>query len=588
MSETMNKTIQPEGLLSGGDADVGPQEATTNRDALRRRIIGLGEGSIHKSYYPQLQQRLRELHRFKTLLDGSNEGIFLIRLPNSLQTDSRQPGSGMPDGDMPDVDMVDVNESACAQLGYSCQEILELSFFDLFPTQDHRRLGAFLSTMDQSEHGRSIITEFIRSNGECFPVEVTSRLVRFDLAPYAVVVARDITERLRMEEELQRAGNLEALGVLAGGIAHDFNNFLTAIMNQISLAKLHLDQADHVLEKLTYAENACLQAKGLTQQLLTFAKGGEPVRRVTSMAALVGDALRLVLAGTNVKPMLTIPDDLWLVDIDPGQISQVLNNLLINAVQAMSEGGMLRVTVRNVTMHFEDVLESTFGEYLPHGDHLCVTIQDSGPGIPEDLLAKVFDPYFTTKAQGSGLGLATSYSIIRKHGGTLNVRSKQGQGATFMFCLPATRFETDQADSQRNEPLHTAEVAHHILFMDDDDMIRESMGEILEDIGYTVTLVRDGREAMEALHRAREDNQAFDVAIMDLTIPGGMGGVEAVGRLKAVDPLLKAVVSSGYSTAPAMAHYREYGFDAVVAKPYTVNELRSVLDRLLSGDEEEG
>ncbi|WP_084031820.1 hybrid sensor histidine kinase/response regulator [Desulfonatronum lacustre] len=587
MSETLNKTIPPEVLLSEGDAGVGPQGTTTNRDALRRRIIGLGEGSIHKSYYPQLQQRLRELHRFKTLLDGSNEGIFLIRLPNSLQTDSRETDSGVPDGDMPDVDMVDVNESACAQLGYSCQEILELSFFDLFPTKDHRRLESFLSTMDQSEHGRSIITEFIRSNGECFPVEVSSRLVRFDLDPYAVVVARDITERLRMEEELQRAGNLEALGVLAGGIAHDFNNFLTAIMNQISLAKLHLDQADHVLEKLTYAENACLQAKGLTQQLLTFAKGGEPVRKITSMASLVGDALRLVLAGTNVKPMLTIPDDLWLVDIDSGQISQVLNNLLINAVQAMPEGGMLRVTVRNV-IHAKGGGESTFGEHLPHGDHLCVTIQDSGPGIPEETLAKIFDPYFTTKPQGSGLGLATSYSIIRKHGGTLTVRSKQGQGATFMFCLPATRFETDSAHSQPSEPFHSAEVAHHILFMDDDDMIRESMGEILEDIGYTVTLVRDGREALEALHQAREDNQVFDVAIMDLTIPGGMGGAEAVGRLKAVDPLLKAVVSSGYSTAPAMAHYREYGFDAVVAKPYTVNELRSVLARLLSGDEEEG
>ncbi|WP_051822679.1 ATP-binding protein [Desulfonatronum thiodismutans] len=578
MPETMNRSIPLEGLVPENDADVDLQGATINRDALRRRIIGLGEDSIHKSYYPQLQQRLRELHRFKTLLDGSNEGIFLIRLPDSRQ----------PDSDMPDVAMVDVNESACVQLGYSCQEILELSFFDLFPTKDHRRLESFLSTLEQSEHGRSIITEFIRSNGECFPVEVSSRLVRFDLAPYAVVVVRDISERLRMEEELQRTGNLEALGVLAGGIAHDFNNFLTAIMNQISLAKLHLDQTDLILEKLTYAENACLQAKGLTQQLLTFAKGGEPVRRVASMAALVGDALRLVLAGTNVKPMLTIPDDLWLVDIDPGQISQVLNNLLINAVQAMPEGGMLRVSVRNVMMHAEDALESTLEEHLPHGDHLCVTIQDSGPGIPEEILPKIFDPYFTTKAQGSGLGLATSYSIVRKHGGTLTVKSKLGQGATFTFCLPATRSETDTAQRQPSEPLPSTEVAHRILFMDDDDMIRESMGEILEGIGYTVTLVRDGREALEALHRAREDNQAFDVAIMDLTIPGGIGGVEAVGRLKAVDPLLKAVVSSGYSTAPAMAHYREYGFDAVVAKPYTVSELRHVLDRLMSGDEEEG
>jgi two-component system, cell cycle sensor histidine kinase and response regulator CckA len=403
------------------------------------------KGPSIKAITPQLQQRLRELHRFKTLLDGSNEGIFLIRLPDSHKQDF-----GMPDGDMPDVDMVDVNESACVQLGYSCQEILELSFFDLFPAKDYRRLKSFLSTQEQSEHGRSIITEFIRSNGECFPVEVSSRLVRFDLDPYAVVVVRDISERLRMEEDLQRAGNLEALGVLAGGIAHDFNNFLTAIMNQISLAKLHLDQADHILEKLTYAENACVQAKGLTQQLLTFAKGGEPVRRVTSMATLVGDALRLVLAGTNVKPMLTIPDDLWLVDIDPGQISQVLNNLLINAVQAMPEGGMLRVFVRNVTTHAGDVLESTFGDHLPDGDYLCVAIQDSGPGIPEDVLARIFDPYFTTKAQGSGLGLATSYSIIRKHGGTLTVRS-QAESGCHVYVLPARYAVRDGKDTQATQ-----------------------------------------------------------------------------------------------------------------------------------------
>ncbi|PTN38633.1 ATP-binding protein [Desulfonatronum sp. SC1] len=579
MPETTNNSPSPGCRDSGVDANFSPEGAGANRDALRRRIIGLGEESIHKSYYPQLQQRLRELHRFKTLLDGSNEGIFLIRLPDSRLSDP----------DIPDVDMVDVNESACVQLGYTCQEILELSFFDLFPSKDHRRLESFLSTLEQSEHGRSIITEFIRSNGESFSVEVTLRLVRFDLKPYAVVVARDISERLRMEEELQRVGNLEALGVLAGGIAHDFNNFLTAIMNQISLAKLHLDQADHALERLTYAENACVQAKGLTQQLLTFAKGGEPVRRITSLAGLIGDALRLVLAGTNVKPMLTIPDDLWIVDIDPGQIAQVLNNLLINAVQAMPEGGMVRVTVRNTMSHADEgVAASTPEDHLSQGDHLCVTIQDSGPGISEEVLPRIFDPYFTTKLQGSGLGLATSYSIIRKHGGTLSVCSNPGRGAAFTFCLPAIRDEQVAANKQPLEPQRKVNTFHRILFMDDDDMIRESMGEILEGNGYTVTLVRDGREALEALHRARENNQAFDVAIMDLTIPGGMGGVEAVGRLKAVDPLLKAVVSSGYSTAPAMARYRDYGFDAVVAKPYTVSELQSVLVRVLSEDGEEG
>lgn len=533
----------------------GNRDKAQEWEALRRKIIGLGERSIHKSYYPQLQQRLNELRRFKTLLDGSSEGIFLLRPP--------------------DYRLVDVNESACLQLGYTCPELLELTFFDLFRPQDVPRVHNILESLENNVKGRSINAEIVRSDNTRFSVDISLRLVVFDMDKYVVAVARDITERLRMESDLLRIQNLESLGILAGGIAHDFNNCLTAVMNQISLAKMRLENPREVLERLILAENACLQAKGLTRQLLTFAKGGDPVRRTVSIAGLIIDALRLVLAGTNVSPVLSVPDDLWPVDVDPGQISQVLHNVLINAVQAMPGGGVVRISARNVP--------AGTGDFRPasHKNQVCLHIEDNGPGISKEHLPRIFDPYFTTKPSGSGLGLAASHSIIRRHEGLIRAESQEGMGALFTICLPAAETVTNgelpvEASSGADD--RTA----HILFMDDEEMIRDSMVEILRDLGYLVTPVRDGREAVEALRKAAEESRSFDVAIMDLTVPGGMGGAEAVRELKAIDPRIKAVVSSGYGMAPAMARHVEHGFDAVLPKPYTMAELHQVIQRLLA------
>lgn len=533
-----------------------PDEAGPGQDwnALRRRIIGLGERSIHKSYYPQLQQRLNELRRFKALLDGSSEGIFLVRLPGAR--------------------LVDVNESACHQLGYSCADLLELHFHDLLDEEGASTMHGLLDSLRGGAVGRSVTAELIRSNGSCFPAEMSMRFVSFDQEHYAVIVARNITERLRMEKELQRIQNLESLGVLAGGIAHDFNNSLAAILNQISLAKMNLGNIESVTEKLDFAENACLQAKGLTRQLLTFAKGGEPVRRMVSMVGLIVDAQRLVLAGTNVKPVLSMPEELWPVHVDPGQISQVLHNILINAVQAMPQGGIVRISARNVSPRDTNPCTANIG------DHIQLQIEDNGPGIPEEHLGNIFDPYFTTKATGNGLGLATSHSIIRKHNGTIFVESEKGRGARFSICLPAFSQAEEPTRVSRPAPALKSREAT-ILFMDDDKLIRETMDEILQTLGYATILAGDGREALAALERAKAKGRKVDVAIMDLTVPGGEGGAEVVQSIKAAAGGIKAIVSSGYAMLPAMARYAEHGFDAVLPKPYTVDELhRTILDLL--------
>jgi len=538
---------------------AGSKDNSQDWEALRRRIIGLGERSIHKSYYPQLQQRFEELRRSRALLDGSSEGIFLLRPPEAR--------------------LVDVNESACLQLGYTCPELLKLTFFDLFRPQDVPRVREIWETLENNVQGRSIRFKLLRSEFLCsdntgFPVNISMRCVVFDTEKYVVAVARDITERLRMESDLLRIQKLESLGIFAGGIAHDFNNCLTAVMNQISLAKMRLEDPQEALGRLILAEKACLQAKDLTQQLLTFAKGGDPVRRTISIAGLIADALQLVLAGANVKPVLSVPDDLWPVNVDPGQISQVLHNVLINAVQAMPGGGVVRVSARNVPAGAEDL------PLMPVKDHVCLNIEDNGPGVSQEHLPRIFDPYFTTKPSGRGLGLAASHSIIRKHEGLIHVETQEGVGTVFTICLPAAE-ETADDEWPADASSGAGDRAARILFMDDEKMIRESMEEILKGLGYCATTVRDGREAVEALRKAVEESRSFDVAIMDLTVSGGMGGALAVRELKAIDPRIRAVVSSGYAMAPAMARHVEHGFDAVLPKPYAVAELHQVLQRLL-------
>ncbi len=392
-----------------------------------------------------------------------------------------------------------------------------------------------------------------------------------------VLVFRDITNQYRMEAEIRKIQKLESLGVLAGGLAHDFNNLLTGIMGNISVTKMHIDPEHENFARLSAAEKAVERATDLTQQLLTFAKGGVPIKKNLPLSDLIRESVDFALSGSNVRCNYSISDGLWNIEADRGQMTQVFNNLSINAMQAMPDGGIVNVSMENVTLDANSVAA------LPAGDYLKIVFSDSGTGIPEEHLSKIFDPYFTTKEQGSGLGLATAFSIISKHDGHITVAARPGIGAAFSIYLPAS-----EAGSCHEGGLHTSISTGHgrVLVVDDEEIIRDVLGEILNSLGYEAGFAEDGAKALEEYSRARAEQRPYSVVIMDLTIPGGMGGREAVKELLDTDPDAKVIVSSGYSTDPIMADYRKYGFKGVITKPYDVGRMSDVLSSLIQAGPE--
>lgn len=388
-------------------------------------------------------------------------------------------------------------------------------------------------------------------------------------------IVRDVTEEKRMEEERRRMDKLEALGILAGGIAHDFNNLLTAVLGNISLARLQLP-ADHDAQKLlAEAERASLRARDLTQQLLTFAKGGEPIRELATISDLLHDITRFILRGSSVRPAFSIASDLWPVEADKGQFGQVVQNLVLNARQAMPAGGTLYLTAENVT------IEPPGRGTIPPGAYVRITFRDEGIGIPREHLARIFDPYFTTKQEGSGLGMAVVHSIVRRHGGYITVDSVLGKGTTFTIYLPAQPEKRILREALRPVPVVSEKYAGRILIMDDEAMVRELLRRYLSHLGFECEEAEDGRQMLERYQEARQAGRPFDLVIMDLTIPGGMGGKDAIVRLRRLDPRARAVVISGYSNDPIMARYAEHGFDGVVAKPFNLENLKAVLLKVL-------
>ncbi len=390
----------------------------------------------------------------------------------------------------------------------------------------------------------------------------------------AIESIRDITDRKKMEEEILRSQKMESIGLLAGGIAHDFNNLLTAILGNISLAKL--SPRERILECLDAAEKASLGAKDLTQRLITFAKGGEPVLKTINLAEAIKTYTELSLSGSKTKCEFLIPDNLWSVKADKSQIGQVISNLVINADQAMPNGGVIRMTCENA------VISEDNAAALKHGQYVKVVIQDQGMGISQEDIAKVFDPYFTTKEKGTGLGLATVYSIIKKHDGHINVESKVGLGTLFSFYLPASELQAAKSPSQEKE-MKMDSGKGRVLIMDDEEIIRQVAGAMLNYFGYETDFAKDGTEAINKYVQAMQSKKSFDVVIMDLTIPGGMGGKETVQELINIDPNVKAIVSSGYSNDSILSNYRDYGFIGVVSKPYRVHELTDQVAKILQG-----
>ncbi|MBI5042431.1 MAG: response regulator [Nitrospirae bacterium] len=389
------------------------------------------------------------------------------------------------------------------------------------------------------------------------------------------LVFRDITEKNRMEAELLKTQKLESLGILAGGIAHDFNNILTVVLGNISVAKRLSNSEDEIYERLKIAEKATLKARELTQQLLIFSKGGAPVMKRGSVGNLLRETASFTLRGSNVKCDVFIPDKLWQVEMDEGQMSQVIQNLIINAQQAMPEGGLITLWAENITIE-NDIPN------LQRGNYVMIGVEDKGSGIPEKHLPLIFDPYFTTKEKGSGLGLTIAHSIIKKHGGNITVKSKIDAGTTFYVYIPASYNNKEDVIIEKRIQEITSKGTGRILIMDDEEYIRELVTNTLTHCGYNVESASNGEEAIELYKKAKKSGHAFDAVILDITVPGGMGGKETIKKLMEIDPDVKAIVSSGYSNDAVMAEFWKHGFKGVVTKPYKVEELYEVLQGVIT------
>ena len=390
----------------------------------------------------------------------------------------------------------------------------------------------------------------------------------------AVIRIDDITERVRIEEIMIHNEKMNSIGVLAGGIAHDFNNILVGILGNLSLSGLLLEENHKAHSLIQKAEKASLRAQGLTNQLLTFSKGGNPVRKSVALESLLTESSMFVLTGSNVTCEFTIPPDLWRVVVDGSQISQVVQNLIINAKQAMADGGVIEVTCANINRKDHHLLQM-----LKDDKYVQVTVKDNGHGIPEQQLGNIFDPYFSTKKEGSGLGLAVCHSIIAKHEGWITVKSKEGKGTSFSFYLPVAN---DTNGETVSEAISHTKGSGKILIMDDEEIVCSVASDMLTYLGYEAVTALNGEETIQVYANLQKTASPVDLIIMDLTIPDGMGGKEAVQKILAINSEAKVIVSSGYSNDPVIANHRKYGFAAALKKPFKISEISERVSSLLS------
>ncbi len=524
--------------------------STKQKDGKTIAMVGFFRDITDRS---KNEQALRESEkRYRDLFENAHDLIQIVQ---------------------PDGTLLYVNRAWRHTFGYSKEETRQLSIFDLISPECQKHCQQTFKRVLAAEKVNYIDTTFVAKDGRNILIEGNAICKFQDGAPlYTQCIFRDVTDKKKMEEELLKAQKLESVGVFAGGIAHDFNNLLTAILGNISVAKLYLNPKDKVLNRLNDTEKATLRARGLTQQLLTFAKGGAPIKKKTSITELIRDSSSFPLRGSNVKCEFRLADDLRPIEVDEGQLSQVIQNLVINGAEAMPTGGITSVSANNITLSKQEF------SALPAGEYVQITVADQGIGISEEDLSKIFDPYFSSKETGSGLGLAICYSIIKKHDGLITVSSKVSGGTTFSIYLPATTHKTPEKEQANDtEPMGGGK----ILVMDDDEMVQRIACEMLSHLGCASEIARDGREAIDLYRQALMTDEPFEAVLMDLTIRGGMGGKETIKRLSAIDPTVKAVVSSGYANDPIMADFRKYGFCGVAPKPYNLQELRAALSGIL-------
>ncbi len=425
-------------------------------------------------------------------------------------------------------------------------------------------------------------TVLISKYGDEIPIDDSAAPIRNgkDNMNGVVLVFRDITNQKQLQEELIKAQKLESIGVLAGGIAHDFNNLLTMIMGNIGLAEMFKINSEEQKDILVKAEDACLRAKDLTQQLLTFSKGGQPRKEIVYVEDIIKYSAELSLSGSNVICNYNIAEDLNCINADQGQLNQVFNNLIINAREAMPEGGAINISAENIKSETEPILNEKQNE-----TYVKISIKDQGLGIPKNQLNKIFEPYYTTKHEGSGLGLAMCYSIVTKHDGFITAKSILGEGTTFELFFPASNERPKKVipDQSFEDDINKIVSNKKVLIMDDEESIRYSLMLILKSIGFDeVGLASDGSEAVELYQNSYLNGHSFDLVILDLTIPGKMGGKEAINKLLEIDQEVVCLVSSGYSDDPVMSDSTQYGFKGSLAKPYKIKDLRESIKKLLT------
>ncbi|UYP45889.1 Sensor histidine kinase RcsC [Candidatus Lokiarchaeum ossiferum] len=467
--------------------------------------------------------------------------------------------------------IIEANQSALNLFGYTREELLSFVTDDLHPT-DKKILQKNLTNEFLS--GSRGLYEIImqRKNGETFESNVTASIISLDGEKFIQAIIRDISEQKRRDSEQLRSQKIESIALLAGGIAHDFNNILVGILGNVNYMQLEDDVSNEMLDSLRDIEKATLRATDLTKQLLTFSKGGAPLKKTHDILSIIEESLSFVMRGSKSKCVVEKNSEIPVVEVDAGQMNQVFNNLLINANQAMIDGGTILISLEVIE------LVNSVDVPLADGNYIHISIKDQGEGISLDTQQHIFEPYFTTKKKGNGLGLATCYSIIKRHGGYITFESQMAIGTTFHIYLPIS--EKEIRNNLKKSALKQ-EFQGKVIIMDDDPMILKILSKILTKFGLSVDIAYDGEELLRKYANSIKNNEKYRLVIMDLTIPGGIGGKETISELKKIDPDVIAIVSSGYSNDPILANYKKYGFSQVLNKPYTIDSIKHVLSEFL-------
>jgi PAS domain S-box-containing protein len=534
--------------------DCQVDEMMDDRNKLIGRVIILRDITVNKI----AQDALRESEeRYRAIFDQFVGLIFVA--------------------DMTDGTVIQANQSFCDFFGYRDEEVVGLNMKDI-RSVDSSVVDQVLFTV-RGGNRIMVETSATRFDGRPIDLEVSASPIRYGGRDAVCVMGWDITERLHAEADRERIEKLEATGTLAGGIAHDFNNLLTSVLGYVSLTKQRTDQGAETYKGLQEAEMAILQAKEIAQELLSLAKGGSPIRKPVSIPELLKVASNHPFLNSNVRCDLRMPAGLWTAYVDPGQMSRVFTNLFLNAKDAMPHGGTVEVSAANVIADLQN------HPSLEPGSYVEITVKDEGKGIPKEILPKIFEPYFTTKVKGYGLGLSVVYATVTRHNGSIEVESKEGEGTTMRICLPVTE---DLPPEIFVEEATIPQGHGQILVMDDEEYVLEVLTELLHALGYNVGTAHNGEEAINEYKRTMVAGRKYDVVLMDLTNAKGMGGKEAIRGLLDLDPSVHAIVSSGYSNDPVMAEYATYGFEGVLPKPYNLEELAIAIRQIMPLDEGHG